>query len=68
MEDKRDYAWSNIMQSLQGAVTYASMLRDESRFDYERQTVMELMDSFVKQADRLKEKYDRLIHEEQQYE
>lgn len=68
MEDKRDYAWYNIMQSLHGAVTYASMLRDESRFDYERQTVIELMDSFVKQADRLKQKYDKIIHEELQYE
>lgn len=68
MENKRDYAWSNIMQSLQGALTYASMLHNECRFDYERQNVMELMDSFIKQADRLKEKYDRLIHEEQQYE
>ena len=67
MEDKRDYAWSNIMQSLEGAATYARSLDNSSRFGYERQTVLETLEEFTKQLDKLKEKYDTIIYEEQKY-
>lgn len=67
MENKRDYAWSNIMQSLEGAATYARSLEDSSRFGYERQTVLEALEEFTKQLDKLKAKYDTIIYEEQKY-
>lgn len=67
MEDKRDYAWYNIMQSLEGAATYARMLNDHSLFGYERQTVLEFLEEFTKKADNLKQKYDILLHEVQKH-
>ena len=67
MEDKRDYAWSNIMQSLEGAATYARSLENSSQFGYERQTVLETLEEFTKRLDKLKEKYDTIIYEERLY-
>ena len=67
MEDKRDYAWSNIMQSLEGAATYARSLDNSSRFGYERQTVLEALEEFTKRLDKLKEKYDTIIYEGRLY-
>ena len=67
MENGRDYAWSNIMQSLEGAVTYARSLEDSSQFGYERQTVLETLEEFTKQLDKLKQKYDIIIYEERLY-
>lgn len=55
------------MQSLEGAATYAQSLDDSSRFGYERQTVLETLEEFSKQLDKLKEKYDTIIYEEQKY-
>lgn len=67
MENSRDYAWSNIMVSLENARTAARSLNDSSRFGYERQTVLETLEEFTKQLDKLKEKYDTIIYEEQKY-
>lgn len=67
MGNNRDYAWSNIMQSLEGAATYARSLDDSSQFGYERQTALETLEEFTKQLDKLKQKYDAIIYEEQKY-
>ena len=67
MENKRDYVWQNIMQSLEGAATYARSLEDSSRSGYERQTVLEALEEFTKRLDNLKEKYDTIIYEGRLY-
>ena len=67
MENSRDYTWSNIMVGLENARTAARSLDDSSRFGYERQTVLETLEEFTKQLDKLKEKYDTIIYEEQKY-
>lgn len=67
MENGRDYAWSNIIQSLKGAATYARSLDDSSQFGYERETVLETLEEFTKRLDKLKEKYDTIIYEERLY-
>ncbi|PTL34623.1 hypothetical protein C7120_08980 [Prevotella sp. oral taxon 376] len=67
MENKRDYTWSNIMVSLENARTAAHSLDDSSRFGYERQTVLETLEEFTKQLDKLKQKYDTIIYEERLY-
>lgn len=55
MDDDRDYAWSNILQSLENVRSYVSWLPNH---DYERVEMMDWADHLIRSAKWHKKQYE----------